>query len=66
MPALAVRNFLSDLEGRSSAQPGPMRRTMLLLDSLSAFLFWDAAQVPALLWPVPSVRYKEGTLMASA
>ena len=39
---------------------------MLLLDSLSAFLFWDAAQVPALLWPVPSVCYKEGTLMASA
>ena len=39
---------------------------MLFLDSLSAFLFWDAAQVPALLWPVPSDRCKEGTLMASA
>ena len=39
---------------------------MLLMDSLSAFLFWDAAQVPALLWPVPSIFLKEGTLMASA
>ena len=65
-PPLAVRNFLSDLEGRSSGQSGPMSRTMLFLDSLSAFLFWDAAQVPALLWPSPQLAVKEGILIAPA
>ena len=65
-PALAVRKFLSALQGRSSGPSGPIRKTVLLLDSLSAFLFWDAEQVPGLLWPVHSGCCEEEALTASA
>ncbi|KAK9827289.1 hypothetical protein WJX81_000757 [Elliptochloris bilobata] len=41
-PTEAVQSFLA--EECAPIQAGPTRRTVMVLDSLSAFLFWDAAQ----------------------
>lgn len=45
-PLGVIRDCLAARRGKPAAgRADPMRNTLLVLDSLSAFLFWDTVQV---------------------